>query len=370
MSASTNTRILILSDTHAQSFPPGMKPLQRADVAIHCGDLTNDSKLKDYREAIQLLDNINAPLKIAIAGNHEFSLDDAAYKHKIEETCRIQQEDISKDIMAEFGEFGEAKKLLLQARDKGIIFLEEGTHKLQLPNGATLKLYVSPYTPAHSCGGWGFQYDGIHDFDIKQGTDIVITHGPPHGIMDMTLNRERIGCPQLFAAVARAQPRIHCFGHVHESWGAKLVSWRPNLSEIPQHFTDIDNDKSFVIENLARLRGSKFESREEERERKERIDFYTSQRCCHYNFDDRPIQPGETMLVIAALMGTGLIDQLPWMVDIDLNQYQVVEKREGMPSSTLGVDSLSKSKDKRKRNGGSSIDLTTEGDMKRRRTYW
>ncbi|KAM0421904.1 hypothetical protein ACHAPD_000343 [Fusarium lateritium] len=157
MSPSINTRILILSDTHAQRFPPGMEPLQRADVAIHCGDMTNEFKLKDYREAIQLLENINAPLKIVIAGNHEFSLDDTAYKHKIEETCRIQQEDISKDIMAEFGEFGEAKKLLLQARDKGIIFLEEGTHKLQLPNSATLKLYVSPYTPAHNCGGWGFQ---------------------------------------------------------------------------------------------------------------------------------------------------------------------------------------------------------------------
>ncbi|KAG8676564.1 hypothetical protein FPOAC2_02670 [Fusarium poae] len=370
MTPSIKTRILILSDTHAQMFPPGMEPLQRADVAIHCGDLTNDSKLKDYREAIQLLENINAPLKIAIAGNHEFSLDDTAYKQKIEETCRIQQEDISKDIMAEFGEFGEAKKLLLQARDKGIVFLEEGTYKLQLPNGATLKLYVSPYTPAHNCGGWGFQYDGIHDFDIKQGTDIAITHGPPHGIMDMTSKKERIGCPQLFGAVARAQPRIHCFGHVHESWGAKLVSWRSKLSEIPDHFNDIDNDKSFVIENLARLRGSKFESREDKKEREERIDLYRSQRCCHYSHDDRPIKPGETMFINAALMGTGLIIQIPWMVDIDLDQYQGVENKEDMPDYMSGVDSRAQGKGKRRRNGGSCPDLTTERDMKRRRISW
>ncbi|KPA41101.1 dityrosine transporter [Fusarium langsethiae] len=330
MPPSIKTRILILSDTHAQRFSP----------------------VKDYQEAIQLLDNVNAPLKIAIAGNHEFSLDDAAYKHKIKETCRIRQEDISEAIMAEYGKFGEAKQLLLKAREKNIVFLEEGTHQLQLPHGAVLKLYVSPYTPAHNCGGWGFQYDGIHDFDIKQGADIVVTHGPPHGIMDMTLRKERIGCPQLFAAVARAQPRIHCFGHVHESWCAKLVPWRPNLSEIPRHFSDIYNDKSSMIENLARLTGSR------------------PQRHYHCNPDGRPVQSGETMFVNAALMGVGRFDKVPWLVDIDLDQYQGVEHKEGMPDYTIRVDSRGKGKDKRKRKVGSCPDLPADGDMKRRRTYW
>ncbi|RGP78211.1 metallophosphoesterase domain-containing 1 [Fusarium longipes] len=334
---SIKTRVLVLSDTHGLRFQPGMEPLEHVDVAIHCGDLTNDSKLKDYREAIRLLDQINAPLKIAIAGNHEFSLDDVAYKDKIDETCRIRQEDLSEDIMAEFGKFGEAKQLLLAAKDKGIVFLEEGTHKLRLPNGASLKVYVSPYTPAHNCGGWGFQYDGSHDFAIEKGTDIAITHGPPHGILDMTNGRERIGCPQLFAAIARAQPRIHCFGHVHDGWGAKLVSWRPKISERPHHFSDINNDKSFIIENMARLRGSKFESSEDQKEREDKLERYKLQRYCHCNPDGRPLTSGETMFVNAALMGDRGLNQFPWLIDVDLDQYQDQRKRK--QTDDVGLDS-------------------------------
>lgn len=316
--SSINTKVLILSDTHAQPFKPDMEPLERVDVAIHCGDLTNTSKLEDYRKTVRLLEKINAPLRIVIAGNHDFTLDDAKYKHKIEESCRVNQEDISAAIKTEYGEFGEAKLLLLGAKDKGIMFLEEGSHNLHLPNGARLKVYVSPYTPTHDCPGWGFQYEGAHDFTIERNTDIAITHGPPHGIMDMTSRKERIGCPQLFAAIARAQPKVHCFGHVHESWGARLVSWRPKISERPQHFTDIDNDKSYVIENLARLRGSKFESPDDKKEREDRIARYKSLRYCGIG---KSLQPGETMFVNAALMGSGELDQVPWVVNIDLDRY-------------------------------------------------
>jgi Icc-related predicted phosphoesterase len=369
MSPSIKTRILMLSDTHAQKFTPGTEPLERADVAIHCGDLTNVSKLKDYREAIRLLEQLNAPLKIAIAGNHEFSLDDNAYKHKIEETCRIRQEDLGEAIMAEYGQFGEAKQLLLEAKDKGIVFLEEGTHELQLLNGARLKLYVSPYTPAHNCGGWGFQYDGIHNFNIEKGTDIAITHGPPHGIMDMTSRKERIGCPQLFAAIARAQPQIHCFGHVHESWGARLVSWRPEISKIPQHFSDIDNDKSFVVENLARLRGSEFESPDTKQEREENMERYKLQRYCHCNPDGKPLRSGETMFINAALMGAGGLNQFPWLIDIDLDLYQGAGYKEDKSDYTFTVSSRSTAKEKRKREV--SFVFPEEEESKRKKTqHW
>ncbi|EKJ78712.1 hypothetical protein NXS19_012422 [Fusarium pseudograminearum] len=315
-----NTKILILSDTHALSFQPGAEPLEHFDMAIHCGDLTNDSKLRDYKATIRLLEQINAPIKVAIAGNHDFTLDDRVYEQKIEESCKASQEDISADIKVEYGEYGEAKQLLLDAKDRGIIFLhEEGTHRIRLDNGAQLKLYVSPYTPSNdNCSGWGFQYAGAHDFAIEEGTDIAITHGPPHGIMDTTSKKERIGCPQLFAAVARAQPRVHCFGHVHESWGARQVSWRPNISEKPHHFSDIDNNKSHVIESLSRLRGSKFGSPGDKKEREDKIERYRLQRYCE--IDKRP-QLGETMFVNAALMAAGKLSQFPWVMNIDLDGY-------------------------------------------------
>lgn len=341
---SIRTKVLILSDTHGLRFRPGTEPLEPVDVVIHCGDLTNDSKLKDYRETIRLLQQIDAPLKIVVAGNHDFTLDDTTYKHKIEESSRAAQEDLCIPIKAEYGEYGEAKKLLLEARDQGIIFLEEGTHQLHLDNGACLRLYASPYTPSNeNCGGWGFQYAGAHDFAIEEGTDIAITHGPPHGIMDMTSRKERIGCPQLFAAVARAQPRIHCFGHVHESWGAKLASWRPKISERPQHFSDIDNDKSFVVENLARLRGSKFETPEGKKEREDNKERYKLQRYCHCN-PERSIRPGETMFINAALMAAGELSQFPWLVNIDLDRYEDNRRKRKADSGVGTAQSDSKKK--------------------------
>ncbi|KAB8239739.1 uncharacterized protein BDW43DRAFT_259020 [Aspergillus alliaceus] len=44
-------------------------------VAIHFGDLTTESKFEENRAAIRLLANINAPLELVIASNHDITLD-------------------------------------------------------------------------------------------------------------------------------------------------------------------------------------------------------------------------------------------------------------------------------------------------------
>ncbi|KAF5678469.1 metallophosphoesterase domain-containing protein [Fusarium circinatum] len=321
MSSLIKTRILILSDTHGLRFEENKKPLAPVDLVIHCGDLTEDSKLRGFRETIQLLKEIDAPTKIVIAGNHDFSLDDGAFKDKIAEASRVAQEDLEQSIKDEYGDYGEAKRLLIEA-DHGIIFLDEGAHEIRLQNGALVKVYASPYTPVTSGStDWGFQYNGGHGFAIPKGIDIVVTHGPPHGIMDMTPERQRIGCPQLFSAIAKSQPRIHCFGHVHSGWGAKIVSWRSQISENPSHFSDIDNAKSRVIESLPRLQETKWESSEDRKARKDRLQRYESQRCCVASYchgDEERLAPGETLFVNAALMGSKGLTQYPWLVEIDL----------------------------------------------------
>ncbi|EEU43149.1 uncharacterized protein NECHADRAFT_46630 [Fusarium vanettenii 77-13-4] len=324
MSPLIKTRFLILSDTHGLQFQEDRKPHISADVVIHCGDITCDSKLHDFKQAIDLLKEIDAPLKIVIAGNHDFSLDDLAFKEKITEASRLAQEDLEESIKIEYGDYGDARRLFDGHED--IVFLEEGSHQFPLDNGALLRVYASPYTPTTgNSSDWGFQYSGAHEFAIEKGTDIVVTHGPPHGIMDMTTERQRIGCPQLFGAVARAQPKLHCFGHVHDSWGAKLVAWRPTISDQPSHFSDIDNGKSVVIESLSRLKGSKFESAEDREAREDAVERYKSQWYCHTSHcggDNRPLGLGETLFVNAAVMGDGELSQYPWLVDIELEPYR------------------------------------------------
>lgn len=44
--------------------------------------------------------------------------------------------------------------------------------------------------------------------------DILVTHGPPYGILD-----RNAGCKELRNYVMAAQPRFHFFGHIHEEAG-------------------------------------------------------------------------------------------------------------------------------------------------------
>ncbi|KAJ4327173.1 hypothetical protein N0V84_002435 [Fusarium piperis] len=153
-SQTIKTRFLILSDTHSALLPKNRKPKDSVDVAIHCGDLTQESKLKEFRTAIRLLKSIDAPLKLVIAGSHDFTLDTPIFRSKIEE---FQPSLDMKLIEREYGSFEEASLLLNEAVDAGIMFLDEGTHHFTLANGAHLTVYASPYTPF--INHWGFQYD-------------------------------------------------------------------------------------------------------------------------------------------------------------------------------------------------------------------
>lgn len=80
MDSNIKTRLLVLSNTHGIQFSPAERPLQCADVAIHCGDLTDGSKLEEFRTAIQLFKDIDASLGLAIAANHDFTMNFPASK--------------------------------------------------------------------------------------------------------------------------------------------------------------------------------------------------------------------------------------------------------------------------------------------------
>ncbi|KAI0381370.1 Metallo-dependent phosphatase [Hypomontagnella monticulosa] len=313
------TRFLILSDTHGDSI----SNIQHvdADVAIHCGDLTEESKIDEFKGAIELLKGINAPLKLVIAGNHDFTADIPVFKKKVAQNPDLQQEDVDKF----YGPYGEVHQLFEDAKSNGVAFLEEGVHRFELSNGAKLSVYASPFTPSQH-GDWGFQYlpqEG-HDFAIEKGIDIAITHGPPHGIMDITHSRSRAGCPQLFGAIARARPKIHCFGHIHEGWGAKLVTWREKISDTPSHFTDIDNDESRVIEKLSNIKDMKTDTpsvAQEKATRRANLKREGHIKTSHCIGDSNPLQSGsQTLFVNAAIQGDA--EECPaqpaWLVEIDL----------------------------------------------------
>jgi Icc-related predicted phosphoesterase len=59
------------------------------------------------------------------------------------------------------------------------------------------------------------RWDAIYD-----DTDILITHGPPFGHLDIPGGQSiRVGCEMLRHRVDTIRPKIHVFGHIHGSWG-------------------------------------------------------------------------------------------------------------------------------------------------------
>jgi Icc-related predicted phosphoesterase len=65
---------------------------------------------------------------------------------------------------------------------------------------------------------------------IPNDTNVLITHGPPYGILDELLHFDGtpkgqfVGCEELLWAVQRVKPDIHIFGHIHCGYGEKHVN--------------------------------------------------------------------------------------------------------------------------------------------------
>jgi Icc-related predicted phosphoesterase len=57
--------------------------------------------------------------------------------------------------------------------------------------------------------------------------DILVTHGPPKGILDKSYSREDVlemcGDKSLLNKVLEIQPAYHLFGHIHEGYGMREI---------------------------------------------------------------------------------------------------------------------------------------------------
>lgn len=365
------TRILIISDTHGvtpTTEPPTdggdaqysfhghtasrsafHDPLPEADVVIHCGDLTKRSTIDEYRATVSLLNAVRAPVKIAIAGNHDISLHESYYRERAASFTTSGRPDFGW-LAHQLASNHDASALL--SSSDSITYLEEGTHDFVLHNGARLRLFTSPWTPSY--GGWAFQYMGPHAFDIPPDADVAVTHGPPRGILDFASNGGRAGCEHLFRAVERARPRVHCYGHIHEAWGAYYGHWadaedagadgagsRASFSsestdsmhsvgsapaqvppaQIMRHF---NASKSYTLEDISMIKLDPLnDSDDAAAEKRER---YETSSAKGYRAVDvtpeggTPVEKGrQTMFLNAAILDRRYrIGQFPWMLEIDL----------------------------------------------------
>jgi Icc-related predicted phosphoesterase len=55
---------------------------------------------------------------------------------------------------------------------------------------------------------------------IPENTDVLVTHGPPFGVLDKSHpTTAHLGCEELAKAVEQIRPRLHVFGHIHGGRG-------------------------------------------------------------------------------------------------------------------------------------------------------
>ena len=175
-------RVVCVSDTHGQ----GRKVLvPEGDVLVHAGDLTGAGTLEQLEKEAGWLRSLPHGRKIVIAGNHDFAF-------------QTQPRDA-------------------RARMEGLTYLED---EEAVVDG--VRFYGSPWQPTFL--DWAFNLDRGPPIRAKwdlipEGTDVLVTHGPPAGVGDRTHRGATVGCADLTAAVARVRPRLHVFGHIHEAYG-------------------------------------------------------------------------------------------------------------------------------------------------------
>ena len=117
--------------------------------------------------------------------------------------------------------------MALQLLNNGIIGDAEGRIMYLEDSGVEikgLKIYGSPHQPTFFDWAFNVRRGKLKQYwdRIPEGLDILITHGPPKGILDQSephLGSEHLGCDELMAAVERVKPKLHVFGHIHGGYG-------------------------------------------------------------------------------------------------------------------------------------------------------
>lgn len=89
-----------------------------------------------------------------------------------------------------------------------------------------IRMFGSPYTPAFYDWAYNSTEEELIELwkQIPSHLDILITHGPPKGILDRCADGYRAGCEHLLWEVDVAGgPKYHVFGHIHEDGGKQEV---------------------------------------------------------------------------------------------------------------------------------------------------
>ena len=188
-------KLIAISDTHQLHknivVPDG-------DILVHCGDWTNKGATDQIEDFLIWFSGQPHKYKVFIAGNHELGLDQGP--------MRIRKLAIIHKYINHF---------------PNMFYLEN-----RLETIAGIKFYGSPVTPEFFNWAWNVKRgSNIAKFwaAIPNDTNVLITHGPPYGTLDLVqdtvanFGRDlHQGCEDLAKRVRQLPDlKAHVFGHLH-----------------------------------------------------------------------------------------------------------------------------------------------------------
>lgn len=181
-------RIVCISDMHTYhhevSVPDG-------DILICAGDFTRNGRPAQIEDFARWFGEQPHEHKLLIAGNHDLMFEDAP----------------------------EIAMMALRSGSENIIYLQDSEVVID-----GVKFYGAPWQPEFNAWAFNLDPNGQKVLDvwaqIPDDTEVLVTHGPPRGILDECFGGELVGCEVLLKRIWKLEHlKLHVFGHIHESYG-------------------------------------------------------------------------------------------------------------------------------------------------------
>lgn len=181
--------IVATADTHGLH---SRLKLPTADVLIVAGDICPSGNMADVQDFGEWLRQQPFSYKIVIAGNHD-------------KPFEVNQVEAVKSLVAD---------------DPTVHYLQDSEKTIK-----GIKFYGSPWTPTFY--NWHFMANRGGEIRekwamIPSDVDVLITHGPPAGILD-NVNGIPQGCADLLEQIEVIRPKYNIFGHIHEGYGMRQI---------------------------------------------------------------------------------------------------------------------------------------------------
>ena len=268
-------RCVCVSDTHGKIEAEG---LPAGDILIVAGDFTLHGTRAEVVAFNHWLGRLPHRHKVVIAGNHDICCDSETHMRNLvrlaeqrEQHAIFQDVDTSPEILSEDA----VRELLSNARylvgemcELEVEAALDSTHSKK----RVVSVFGSPYTdpiPGSAMSAFARGSDERRRLwrALDRHVDILVSHGPPCGVLDRIFNGMRVGCEELTRRLGQLEhagqsPTYHVFGHVHESRGVQqgaILCYRDEAGRatIAQSSTTFVNAASVNIRYQLRPKKSK-----------------------------------------------------------------------------------------------------------------